>query len=166
MIHVSLTAIPGRPVLLAAKAAVLVATVLVAATLAVVVSLLAGRHYLPGLNPGDGAVRRAALGAVLYLTLMALFSLGIATAVRNAAGAAGVVLALCYAYPLIALAVPDRHWQRHLAQAGPTTAGLAALATTGLKDLPVTPWHGLAVLAAWTAAALLAGGLVLHHRDA
>jgi ABC-2 type transport system permease protein len=38
-------------------------------------------------------------------------------------------------------------------------------ATTGLRDLPIGPWAGLGVLAAWAAAALLAGGLLLHLRD-
>ncbi len=32
--------------------------------------------------------------------------------------------------------------------------------------LPISPWGGLGVLAAWAAAALLAGGLVLRWRDA
>ena len=165
MIHVTLAAVPRRPVLLAAKAAVLTAPVIAVAVVAVAGSLVAGRHYLPALDLGDGAVRRAATGAVLYLTLMALLSLGIATAVRSSAGATGIVLALCYAYPLVVKAVPDRDWQRHLEQAGPTTAGLSVLATTGLRELPIDPWRGLAVLAAWSAAAMLAGGLVLRYRD-
>jgi ABC-2 type transport system permease protein len=166
MIQVTLTAVPRRPVLLAAKAVVLAATVTVAAAIAVAVSLLAGRHYLPALALDDGTALRAAAGSVLYLTLMALLSLGVAATVRSSAGATGVVLALCYAYPLIASAVPDRDWQRHLEQAGPTTAGLAVLATTNLQDLSIGPGKGLAVLACWTAAALLVGGLVLRHRDA
>jgi ABC-2 type transport system permease protein len=32
--------------------------------------------------------------------------------------------------------------------------------------LPIGPWVGLGVLAAWAAAAMLAGGLVLRLRDA
>ena len=32
-------------------------------------------------------------------------------------------------------------------------------------DLPIGPWAGLAVLAAWSAASLLCGALVVHHRD-
>ncbi len=46
------------------------------------------------------------------------------------------------------------------------SAGLAIQATTGLRGLPISPWGGLGVLAAWAAAALLAGGLVLRWRDA
>jgi ABC-2 type transport system permease protein len=39
-------------------------------------------------------------------------------------------------------------------------------ATTSLRSLPISPWSGLGVLAAWAAAALLAGGVLLHLRDA
>jgi ABC-2 type transport system permease protein len=40
------------------------------------------------------------------------------------------------------------------------------LATTGLSGLPISPWAGLGVVAAWAAAALLAGRLLLRLRDA
>jgi len=46
------------------------------------------------------------------------------------------------------------------------TAGLEIQASTGLRHLPISPWAGLGVLAAWAAAALLAGGLLLRLRDA
>jgi ABC-2 type transport system permease protein len=46
------------------------------------------------------------------------------------------------------------------------TAGLAIQDTTNLHHLPIAPWAGLGVVAAWAAAALLAGGLVLRLRDA
>ena len=46
------------------------------------------------------------------------------------------------------------------------TAGLAIQATTGLRSLPLSPWAGLGVLAAWAACALLTGGLLLQLRDA
>jgi len=36
------------------------------------------------------------------------------------------------------------------------SAGLAIQATTGLRGLPISPWGGLGVLAAWAAAAVLA----------
>ena len=46
------------------------------------------------------------------------------------------------------------------------TAGLAIQATIHLHSLPLSPWAGLGVLAAWAAGALLAGGLLLRLRDA
>jgi ABC-2 type transport system permease protein len=46
------------------------------------------------------------------------------------------------------------------------TAGLDIQATTGLRGLPLSPWGGLGVLAAWAAGMLLAGGLLLRLRDA
>ena len=56
--------------------------------------------------------------------------------------------------------------QRHLLQAAPMTAGLYIQATTGMRGLPLSPWQGLAVLAAWAAGTLLAGGLLFRFRDA
>ena len=46
------------------------------------------------------------------------------------------------------------------------SAGLAIQATTGLRNLAISPWAGLGVLAIWAGAALLAGALVLRTRDA
>jgi ABC-2 type transport system permease protein len=178
MIRITLTAIPRRASVLAAKAAMLTGLVLAAGTIAVAGSLLAGRLTLPGhgftaargfpvLSLADGPVLRAAAGSVLYLALIALLSLGAATAVRDSAAAIGLVLGLFYLFPIIAaLTVHDLQWQRHLQQMGPTTAGLAIQATTGLRSLPISPWAGLGVLAAWAAAALVAGGLLLRLRDA
>ena len=95
------------------------------------------------LSLADGPVLRAAAGSVLYLALIALLSLGIATVVRDSAVAIGVVLGLLYLFPIIAALAADPHWQRHLEQIGPMTAGLAIQATTGLRSLPISPWAGL-----------------------
>jgi ABC-2 type transport system permease protein len=179
MIGVTLAAMPRRTTVLGAKAAIVSGVVLVAGTIAVLGCLLAGRLLLPGhgftpahgypplsLALADGPVLRAAAGSVLYLALVALLSLGVATAVRDAATAIGVVLGLLYLFPILAQVVSDPHWQRHLQQLGPMTAGLAIQATSNLRSLPIGPWAGLGVLAAWAAAALLAGGLLLRLRDA
>jgi ABC-2 type transport system permease protein len=86
--------------------------------------------------------------------------------VRDSAAAIGVVLGLLYLFPIIDQAVSSPDWHRHLEQIAPMTAGLEIQATTGLRSLPISPWAGLGVLAAWTAAALLAGGLLVRLRDA
>ena len=113
-----------------------------------------------------GSLERGAAGSVLYLALIALLSLGVAAAIRDPAAAIGVVLGLLYLFPIVASVVAGPHWYRHLQQIGPMTAGLAIQATTTLRSLPISPWAGLGVLAAWAAAALLAGGLLLRLRDA
>jgi ABC-2 type transport system permease protein len=171
MIRTTLSAIPRRTTVLAAKAATVAVPVLVAATVAVVGSLLATRLLLPGrglpaMSLSDGAVLRAAFGSILYLALIALLSLGLAAAVRDTGAAIGLVLGLLYLFPILAAAAANPHWQRRLEQIGPMNAGLQIQATTNLHNLPISPWGGLGVLAAWAAAALLAGGLLLRLRDA
>ena len=168
MIRTTLAAVPRRTAVLAAKAAVVTGLTLAAGTVAVLGSVLAGELILPGrgLTPPGGPMLRAATGTVLYLALVALLSLGVATAVRDSAVAFGVVLGLLYVFPVLGLVVASPPWQRHLQQLGPMSAGLEIQASTGLRHLPIGPWAGLGVLAAWAAAALLGGGLLLGLRDA
>jgi ABC-2 type transport system permease protein len=170
LIHVTLAATPRRLTLLTAKATILAAAVAGAATLAVAGSLLVTGIVRPGLAIplplGDATVLRAAAGSVLYLVLIAGLALGVATAVRDSAAAIGIVLALLYAYPIVIRVVSDPVWLRRLERLGPTTAGLAVQATTGLDGLAIGPWPGLGVLAIWAGLALAVGALVLHRRDA
>jgi len=175
MITLSLTAVPRRLTWFFAKAGVLTAPVLIASALAVAGSALAGLLILPGrgFTPAHGyasltagADLRAAAGAVVYLTLIALLSLGVAAAVRDSAVAIGLVLGLLYLFPIIASLVSDATLARRLQQIGPLSAGLDVQATTGVNSLPLTPWQGLGVVALWTAGALLLGALALKFRDA
>jgi ABC-2 type transport system permease protein len=177
MIRTTFTAMPRRTTVLAAKAAVLTAAVVVAAPLGVMGSVLAGRLILPGhgftaargyppLSLGDGPTLRAAAGSVLYLALIALLSVGVATLVRDSAAAIGTVLGLLYLFPIVLQVVADPTVQRHLQQIAPSNAGLTIQATVDLHSLPISPWAGLGVLAAWAGGALLIGGAVLHTRDA
>src|SRR5580693_4589440 len=168
MITLSLTAMPRRLTWFFAKAGMLTAPVLAAATLAVAGSALAGLLILPGhgFTPAHryaslaaGADLRAAAGAVIYLTLIALVSLGVAAAVRDSAAAIGLVLGLLYLFPIAASLSSNATISRHLQQIAPLSAGLDVQATIGVKSLPLTPWHGLGVVALWTAGALFLGAL-------
>jgi ABC-2 type transport system permease protein len=177
MIRITLAAMPRRWSVLAAKAALVGGLVLGAGVVAVLGSVLTGRLVLPGhgltagngyhpLSLGYGPDLRAAVGSVLYLALVALLALGVATAVRDSAVAIGVVLGLLYVFPVVASVVGNPHWQRHLEQFSPMTAGLYIQSTVDPNNLPLTPWQGLGVLAAWTAGALILGGALLRLRDA
>jgi ABC-2 type transport system permease protein len=168
MIRTTLAAVPRRTAMLTAKAAVAGGLTLAAGAVAVLGSVLAGELILPGqgLTLPAGPMARAATGTVLYLTLIALLSLGAATAIRDSAAAIGTVLGLLYLFPILGQVISSPAWHRHLQQLGPMTAGLEIQASTGLNHLPIGPWAGLGVLTAWAAAALLAGGLLLRLRDA
>jgi ABC-2 type transport system permease protein len=176
-IRTTLAATPRRTTVLAAKAVTLTSVVTAAGTVAVLGSLLTGRlilpsrgftaaHGYPALSLADGPTLRAAIGSVLYLALIALLSLGVAAVVRDSATSIGIVLGLLYLFPILSQAIGDPHWQRLLQRIGPMSAGLAIQTTTDLPSLPISPWAGIGVLAAWAAAALLAGALLLRLRDA
>ncbi|WP_262403551.1 ABC transporter permease [Actinomadura sp. CNU-125] len=146
MIGTTFTAVPHRATVLAAKAIVL-ATAVAAAVLG---SLLAGRLVLGHRAPTG----EAAAGTILYLILIALLSLGTATAVRDSATAIGAVLALLYVLPIVSRTIADPRWQRVLQKITP------------MPPDPADPWTPLAATATWTTAALLTATVLLHTRDA
>ncbi|MDL4775525.1 ABC transporter permease [Actinomadura xylanilytica] len=177
MIQITLAAVPHRPRVLLAKAAVVAAGVLAAGTLGVLGSLAAGRALLPGNgftaangypppSLADGPTLRAAAGTVLYLVLVALLALGVGAVLRDTAASVTVVLTLLYVFPVITRFVTDPDWHERLDRIAPMTAGLAIQTTIRGAGPPIGPWTGLGVLAAYAAAALLAGGCVLAARDA
>jgi ABC-2 type transport system permease protein len=176
MIRVTLAAMPRREVMLGAKALNIAGLALITAIPTVAGCLIAGRLLLPaaGLNPAHGyalisiahgPTLRAALGTVVYLGLIALLSLGVGAIVRDTAVATGIVLGLLYLPPLLAELVSGP-WRRHIQQIAPMSAGLAIQATRGIRALPISPWAGLGVLAAWAAGALLVGLGLFKTRDA
>ena len=132
MIRTTLAAMPRRATVLAAKAVVVAGLVLAAAAVAVAGSLLAGRlllaghgftpaHGYPPLTLSDGPVLRAAVGSVLYLALIALLSLGVATVIRDPGPAIGAVLGLLYLDPIIAAVLPSPHWHNAACSCGGAT---------------------------------------------
>lgn len=177
MIRCTLAAVPRRSVLMAAKSAVISTVVAVVSAVAVLGSALAGQIFLPGNGftakngaappwIGSGLMLRAAGGSVLYIALVALLSVGVATAVRDSALAITVVLGLLYIFPIIGQALLNHAWRSRIERFSPMTAGLAIQSTKDLDSLPIGPWAGLGVLAAWTAAALITGWALLLWRDA
>jgi ABC-2 type transport system permease protein len=176
MIRVTLAAMPRRAVMLGAKAITIAGLAVVTGVPAVAGCLIVGRLLLPaaGLDSAHGyalvsivhgPTLRAALGSVLYLGLIALLSLGIATIFRDTAVSTGIVLGLLYLPPLLAQLV-SAPWRRDIEQIAPMTAGLAITATQNMRSLAITPWAGLGVLAAWATGLLLGGLAVLTARDA
>ena len=177
MIRSTLAAIPRRWPMLAAKATVLTGMVLLAGTVAVLGSLMLARFTLPGngftaangfavLSLTDPQTLRATAGSILYLALIGLLSLGMATLIRDSAVAVGVVLGMLYLFPILIQVVGDPDWKRRLEQIAPTNAGLGIQSTVDLQSLAISPWMGMGVLAAWATTAMVAAAVMLRWRDA
>jgi ABC-2 type transport system permease protein len=177
MAMTTFSATPKRLRVYAAKAAVLTAAVAVVGAAAVAGTLLLARFTLPYhgytdargyplLSATDGDLQRAAGGTVLYLCLVGLMSLGIGAATRSQATTVSTVLGLLFLFPLARAFVTVPRWQDRLHKWGPMDAGLAIQNTLHPAPGPISPWHGLGVLALWALAALVAGALVVRHRDA
>lgn len=147
LIRTTFTAVPRRAAVLAAKAITLAAVVGATATVAVLGSLLAG-HLLDDDRTALTTMPtlRAAAGSILYLTLIALLSLGVAAIVRDSATSTGTILALLYLLPLITEAIGNPHYRHLLERLSPTTTNLTATAT-------------------WTTTTLLLATLHLQNRD-
>ena len=177
MIRVTLAATPRRLVMLAAKAAVVTGWAVAAGTAAVLGSVLAGRLILPGrglsaangyvpVSLGNGPDLRAAAGSVVYLALIALLALGITMAVRDSAVGIGLVLGVLYLFPIVSSVIPDQVPVPPPTADRPDDRGPVHPGHGGRRGLPLAPWQGLGVLAAWAAGAMAAGGLLLRLRDA
>lgn len=169
-IRASLAATPGRGRFYAGKVVAAGVSSAVAALVTVGVAFVVGQAALGprGVALGEGDTVRTLVGSWLYLTLVPLLALGVAALVRSSARALGVLLPLLFLGSQGAGNVPG---VRVVAQYLPDQAGLLITHFAGPPDAPFFdraygPWTGLGILAAWTAAALAAGCLVLRYRDA
>jgi ABC-2 type transport system permease protein len=95
-----------------------------------------------------------------------LLSVAVALIVRNTAAALTAVLALLFVFPIRGALVTEPHWREWLTEWSPMSAGRAIQTTLGVDALPVGPWQGLSILAAYAGGALLLGGILFQVRDA
>jgi len=119
-----------------------------------------------GARAGAPGTLQAALGACLYLTLICAFAMGVTAITRSP------VLSLVIMVPLLFLDsqglgnVPGL--QRVIDylpdQAGTVITHLSG-AGAGHFGRPYGPWTGMAIMLAWTVAALVGGYLVLVRTD-
>lgn len=168
MIRASLSAVPGRGLVLAAKAAVVGVATFVVATIASFIAFTAGQAALSGHHFGvslssPGALR-AVIGGGLYLALVGLLGLGVGFAVRSTGGALATLFGLLLVLPLLAAALPSS-WQNDVDKYLPLNAGTAIMNTQPRSDV-LGPWAGIGVFAIYVAVALGVGLVMLRRRDA
>jgi ABC-type transport system involved in multi-copper enzyme maturation permease subunit len=168
MIRASLLAVPRRLPMLAAKAVVFTALILVLGTAVSFGSFFIGAPILHDKAPvalGDPGVLRAVIGGGLYLAMLGLFALVLGAIIRHtAAGITGVIGFVLVLAPLAAL-LPGS-LGKHIHAYLPSEAGhLIGQARQGSHDL-LTPWQGYGVFAIWTAVLLVVAAVLLKRRDA
>ncbi|HEY2563867.1 MAG TPA: hypothetical protein VGI44_09140 [Acidimicrobiales bacterium] len=200
-IRATLSAVPRRPVVLAAKilvfgaVAVVVSEILAFAAFWLGQALLSAKHSLgssdaitqhahqlgvrlphniQGLLSTDSAslgqpgVVRAVVGAGLYLAVLGLLALGLATIIRHTAGAISAFVGIVLVLPLIVEALPTSIGNA-VARYLPANIGRVLFSTHGVPDSigpGFSPWTGFALLVAYTLVVLGLGCWVLVHRDA
>ena len=179
LIRVTFVAEPRRRLVLVAKALALAAAVFVVGLAASVASyaidhaLLLGNgftpdHGYPAISITDGPVLRAIVGTALYLSGVALLSLGIATVLRHTAAAISLVIALLWV-PLIAASFMSETapYDVLLLRVTPMMPGISIQRTIERTDsLPIGEWAGLGVTGLWALGALLAALWLIGRRDA
>jgi ABC-2 type transport system permease protein len=166
MIRATMMAAPRRLPVLWAKsvvyALVTVALMTPAVDIAFFVSQAILSHRQADIAFTAAGVPRAVLGAGLYLTVIALFGLGLGAIIRNTAGGIAAFAALMFVLPPLMNVLPAS-WNAAASPYVPLQAGEALLRLHRGNQL--APWTGFGVLCAYAAVAIAAAAILLRRRD-
>jgi ABC-2 type transport system permease protein len=168
-IRATFSAAPRRRQVLAAKVIVFGVVALVVAEVVAFASFLIGQALLsaPATHASlstPGALR-AVVGTGLYLCVIGLFSLGLATIIRHTAGAISALVGILLVLPIIIQALPNS-LQFDIRRFLPLQIGGVMMSVTTQNAHSFAPWTGFFVLCVYAAAALVIGGVLLVRRDA
>ena len=168
MIRATLTAVPQRRRVLAAKGLVLTAATaalgeaLSFAAFGVGQAILSTRHV--GASLGDPGVLRAVAGAGLYLAATALLGFGLGALIRHSAGALSAFFGLLYGSTALIDVLPTS-WRNAVINYMPANAGSQVMAVQHTPGA-LGAWTGLGVFACYAAAAIIAATVLITRRDA
>jgi ABC-type transport system involved in multi-copper enzyme maturation permease subunit len=168
MIRASFTAVPKRLPVLWAKALVFALVTFALMLPAVLIAFFASqsilsRHHVQT-SFSDPHVARAVIGAALYLTVIAIFSLSLGTILRNTAGGIAAFAAILFVIPPLMNVLPTS-WNDAASRYLPSNAGRAILNVTH-DSSSLAPWTGFGVFCAYAAGALALAAVLLVRRDA
>ncbi|MFD5628208.1 ABC transporter permease [Streptomyces sp. NPDC127072] len=167
MIRTSLAAVPQRGTFLFSKIAVATVLAFVVGIITSFVAFFLGQAMLGShkASIGDPGVLRAVIGGGLYMTLIAVFSMGVATMLRSPMLSLGILMPFFF---LISNILGNVSATKKIGQYLPDQAGsrIMQVVTPIDDDTPYGPWGGLAIMVAWVALAVLGGYALLKRRDA
>lgn len=125
-------------------------------------AVIPGKHVSVSLS--DPGVLRAVVGAGLFIGIMVLLAVGLATIVRHTAGAITAIVALIFILPIVAQLLPDS-LQHDIARYLPAQAGSAIINVVPQGSSSLSPWVGFGVFVLWAAAFTAIGWYLLRTRD-
>ncbi|KUN02546.1 ABC transporter [Streptomyces yokosukanensis] len=166
MIRVSLAAVPRRATFLFSKIAVATALALVVGMCTSFAAFFLGQAMLGPHQAriGDSGVLRAVLGGGLYMTLIAMFSMGVAAMLRSPMLSLGTLMPFFF---LISNILGNVDATKKIGRFLPDQAGGRIMQVVPrADDTPYGPWGGLGIMVLWVIAALAGGYLLLRRRDA
>ncbi|MFF0159446.1 ABC transporter permease [Streptomyces sp. NPDC005263] len=167
MIRTSLAAVPRRGAFLAGKIAVASGLVLVVGLATSFVTFFLGQAMLGEhkASIGDAGVLRAVIGGGLYMTLIAMFSMGVAAMLRSPMLSLGILMPFFF---LISNILGNVSATKKIGRFLPDQAGskIMQVVTPANDDTPYGPWGGLGIMALWVLVALAGGYVLLKRRDA
>jgi ABC-2 type transport system permease protein len=169
MIRATLTAIPNRPLVLAAKAAVFGTVALAVGEVAAFVAFFAGGAALPGRIPaptlGQPGVLRAVVLSGAGYCLIGLLGLGLGAVVRHTPAAIAVLVGGVYVLAqLVAAFAPAIMPYLPVAIVANSLGVVQPVAIEGQLHF-LSPWAGLGMLCLYAAVILGAGAWLLARRD-
>lgn len=167
MIRASLGAVPQRGLFMAAKVAVCTVIALLVGLLTSVLTFFSGQLVLgdQGASIGDENVLRAVLGGGVYMTLIAVLSMGVTWMLRSPLLAFSILMPFFFIVSGILGAVEET---RKVAQFLPDQAGMTLMAVNELNDFDRAygPGGAFLIMLAWVVASLIGGYILLKKRDA
>lgn len=167
MIRATMSAVPQRRAVLAAKGVVFAACTLVAGELlsftafAIGQAILAPAHASVGF--GHPGTLRAVAGGGLYLTAVGMLGFGLGALIRHTAGALSAFFGVLFASTALVDLLPTS-WRNTVIDYMPANAGSQIL-TTIRTDSALGPWTGLGVLSLYAAIAVAAATILITRRD-
>ncbi|WP_190130562.1 ABC transporter permease subunit [Streptomyces mashuensis] len=166
MIRTSLAAVPQRGLFLFSKITVATALAFAVGMATSFAAFFTGQAMLGehSVALGDPGVPRAVVGGGLYMTLITVFSMGVATMLRSPLLALGILMPFFFLVSAILGNVPAT---KKVGQYLPDQAGQKVMqVVTAGNDAPYGPWAGLGIMVLWVLAALAGAYAVLLRRDA
>ncbi|KUO16668.1 ABC transporter permease [Streptomyces dysideae] len=167
MIRTSLAAVPQRGTFLFSKIAVATGLALAVGMATSFVTFFLGQAMLGEHRAqlGDPGVLRAVIGGGLYMTLIAMFSMGVAAMLRSPMLSLGILMPFFF---LVSNILGNVSATEKIGRYLPDQAGskIMQVVTPVDDSTPYGPWGGLGIMALWVVAALAGGYVLLKRRDA